>query len=362
LIEAHRGELDRALKRVLDSGWLLLGPETEAFETEFAAFCGVRNTVSCACGTDALELMLRALEIGPGDEVITAANAGFYSSTAILRCGAQPVYADVEANALCLSAESVADAITERTCAVIATHLYGQLADIAALEKVCAVRSVPLLEDCAQAHGASRDGRLAGSFGRMAAFSFYPTKNLGALGDAGAVVTSDDELAKRLRALRQYGWEQRYVSSQPGMNSRMDECQAAALRVLLPALPARNERRKAIREAVLEAGSGGSWRAPGSVGEDHVAHLCILQTEQREALGMALAEHEISTAIHYPMADWQQPALAGREDQPRLEVTEAACRTVLTVPCFPEMTDEETETLCRALRSVAGEFQKGVGV
>ena len=248
---AHTAPLAEALiaamQRVVSSGWFVLGPEVRAFEEEFAAYCGTRHCVGVASGTDALELLLRALEVGPQDEVVAAPNAGMYSTTAILAVGATPVYADVDPATLTLSPQGVDPHITPRTKVVIATHLFGRMADVSGLRALAEKHGVALVEDCAQCHGASLNGKRAGSWGDGATFSFYPTKNLGALGDAGAVVTSDVALARRVRNLRQYGWHDKYiVSDRGGRNSRLDELQAALLRVKLGFLERWNAQRKAI--------------------------------------------------------------------------------------------------------------------
>ena len=231
-LRAHTAPLAEALiaamQRVVSSGWFALGPEVHAFEEEFAAYCGARHCVGVASGTDALELLLRALEVGPQDEVVTASNAGMYSTAAILAVGATPVYADVDPATLTLSPQAVDPHITPRTKVMIATHLFGRMADVIGLRALAEKHGVALVEDCAQCHGASQNGKRAGWWGDGAAFSFYPTKNLGALGDAGAVVTSDVALARRVRNLRQYGWHDKYiVSDRGGRNSRLDELQAA---------------------------------------------------------------------------------------------------------------------------------------
>ena len=242
-----RSELDAAMARVQDRGWYILGPEVEAFEREFAAYCGTGECVAVGNGTDALELSLRALAIGPGDEVVTAANAGMYATTAIRAAGAVPAYVEIDESTLLMDPAALAAGLGARTRAVIVTHLYGRLADVDALVRIARERGVALIEDCAQAHGARAGGGMAGTHGALGCFSFYPTKNLGALGDAGAVVTGDRELAAKLRALRTYGWGAKYhCTMEGGMNSRMDELQAAVLRVKLPRLDGWNRRRRDI--------------------------------------------------------------------------------------------------------------------
>jgi aminotransferase EvaB len=247
-------ELKAVAARVLDSGWYVLGQEVRSFESEFAAYLGATECVSVANGTDALELALRAFAIGLGDEVCTVANAGMYSTIAILSVGARPVFVDIEPRTLTLCPNRLASRITDKTKAIIVTHLYGCMADIEAILKLAKGRGIPVIEDCAQAHGAKRLNRTAGTWGDIGCYSFYPTKNLGALGDGGALSTNDPKLAERLRRLRQYGWSSRYHSDDcGGRNSRLDELQAAFLRVKLPHLNAWNGRRQQIARAYNEA-------------------------------------------------------------------------------------------------------------
>lgn len=340
-------EVRAALERVLARGWFILGPEVEAFEREFAQACGAGHAVGVANGTDALELAVRALGIGPGDEVITVANAGGYSSTAIRAAGARPVYVDVEPRSLNMDPAALAGALTARTRAVIVTHLYGRMAEMPRLLEVAQRAGVPVIEDCAQAHGAAHHGRPAGSWGAAGCFSFYPTKNLGAVGDGGAVVTSDGALAERLRRLRQYGWTEKYRSGLGGgRNSRLDEMQAAVLRAKLPHLPAFNARRRAVARAYQEALRGAPLELPEELGEQYVAHLYVVRTARRDALRAALAARGISAEVHYPVPDhWQEPW----REPAALPVTERAAREVLTLPCFPEMTGEEVALVGRAV-------------
>jgi dTDP-4-amino-4,6-dideoxygalactose transaminase len=345
--EALAGEVRAALERVLARGWFILGPEVEAFEREFAQACGASHAVGVANGTDALELALRALGVGPGDEVATVANAGGYSTVAIRAAGARPVYVDVEPGSLNMDAAPLARALSPRTRAVIVTHLYGRMADMPRLVEAAGRAGVPLIEDCAQAHGALRDGRPAGSWGAAGCFSFYPTKNLGALGDGGAVVTSDGALAERVRRLRQYGWPQKYRAVLPGgRNSRLDEMQAAVLRAKLPHLPAFNDRRRAIARAYHASLRGAPLALPESFGEDCVAHLYVVRTARRDALRAALAARGIFAEVHYPVPDhWQEPWRAPVV----LPVTERTAGEVLTLPCFPEMSDAEVALVGRAV-------------
>jgi dTDP-3-amino-2,3,6-trideoxy-4-keto-D-glucose/dTDP-3-amino-3,4,6-trideoxy-alpha-D-glucose/dTDP-2,6-dideoxy-D-kanosamine transaminase len=347
-----RDQLTAAAARVIASGWWVHGPEHEAFEAEWAAYCGARHAIAVANGTDALELMLRALDLRPGDEVLTAANAGFYTATACLAAGAVPVFADIDPVRMTLAPAAVAAALGPRTRAVVATHLYGAAADMAGLaEAIAATGSQAiLLEDCAQAHGCATNRGRAGTAGLMASFSFYPTKNLGALGDGGAITTSDDALAARLREIRQYGWTERYRSSRPGRNSRLDEMQAAFLRLKLPHLDATNARRRAILTAYQAAAEGGAldWGPPPDAA--HVAHLAVVRVPERDAFRAAFQAAGIATAIHYPVPDHQQASLAGRTIRVvGLPETERTARTVVSLPCFPELTDAEVGHIVETL-------------
>lgn len=348
---ALKGEFDAAIQQVFKRGWFVLGPEVSAFEKEFATYCGTTECVTVANGTDALELALRVLEVKPGDEVITVANAGMYSTVAILATGAQPVFADIEPQTLTLDPATVRAALTPRTAAVIVTHLYGQMADMPSLLAVTAAAGIPLIEDCAQAHGARLHNRKAGSWGTLGCFSFYPTKNLGALGDGGAITTHDLRLAAKLRQLRQYGWEQKYfVTLGGGRNSRLDELQAAILRVKLPHLDTWNQQRRAIAQAYAGVHHSGLSLPIGN-GEDYVAHLYVVRTAHRTALQRHLQASSIASDIHYPLPDYHQSILAERFQRLVLPHTEAATAEVLTLPCYPELTDAEVTTIIAALEA-----------
>jgi len=352
--ERLAGPINEVVADVLRSGRYLQGPQIQAFEAEFAAFCGVGHVVGVANGTDALEIALRALGCGPRDEIVMAANAGMYAAAATILVGATPVFADVDEADLLLSPLSVQRVLSDRVRAVVATHLYGQLCDVAALRRGLRGRDVMILEDCAQAHGARCAAGRAGSLGDLAAFSFYPTKNLGALGDGGAVATHDEELAKRTRQLAQYGWSERYHADLPaGRNSRLDELQAAVLRVKLMHLDAGNQLRSEIVARYIEATEQTQLAVVHQPHESYVAHLCVARHPRRDEVRQRLAQSGVATAIHYPVADHQQPALRGvpwRSD--RLTVTERAVREIFTLPCFPEMTQEEVEHVCRCLREL----------
>lgn len=339
------------LKNVLDSHWYILGNEVKLFEEEFANYVGINHCVSVANGSEALELALRGLGVEQGSRVVAIANAGFYSSTAIHAIGAEPVYVDVDAATLTMCPKALADVLDSKPAAIIVTHLYGQLANIEEIVRIASAVGVPVLEDCAQSHGARRSGKQAGSFGTIACFSFYPTKNLGALGDGGAVVTHDDQLAARVRQLRQYGWSQKYQVAIPGgRNSRLDEMQAAILRVKLPLLDGWNAQRRSIAQRYNAAFAMLDMQLPISTDEDYVAHLYVVRVKNRNAFAASLKEKLVSTDIHYPIADHKQPAYHAAPAN-SLAVTEQACDTVISLPCFPGLTDEEVDRVIEAVKA-----------
>jgi dTDP-4-amino-4,6-dideoxygalactose transaminase len=350
-----RAELDAALARVLDSGWFVLGGEGEAFERELAAALGTEHAMGVASGTDAIELALRALGIKRGDEVVTQANTCVPTVAAIERAGATPVLCDVEPAAGTMDQESVEGALSERTRAVIPVHLYGQCAEVDAVAELCSGRGIAVVEDCAQAVGATLRGRPAGTLGTVGCFSFYPTKNLAALGDGGAVVTDDAELADRLRLVRQYGQTDRYRHVTEGVNSRLDELQAAVLRTRLPQLEGWNERRAAIAAAYTTALADGPVRPLAQLPERrHVFHLYVVEAPDRQALQSYLAARGIGTLVHYPTPVHGHLPYRRLADGPvPLTVSERLCARVLSLPLYPELRDGEVERVADALHSFA---------
>jgi len=338
-----------ALLRVAKSGRYVLGPEVEAFEEAFARYCGVDHCIGVANGTDALELALRALEIGPGHDVVTTANAGGYSTAAILATGARPLYVDIDVSSGLLDPTALGAALTEQTRAIIATHLFGYLANMAAINEVATDRCIAVVEDAAQAHGAQRDGYQAGSFGDLACFSFYPTKNLGALGDGGAVVTSDDTLAEKVRSLRQYGWSDRFVTSVPGgRNSRLDAMQAAVLQEKLPHLDAMNVERRDLAARYCLGLADSSLILP-DIGVDHVFHLFVIRHPARDALQAYLTKRNVETDIHYPIPDYRQAVSSGTlEGRPTLANTEEFISGILTLPFYIGMGTDTVDTVIQA--------------
>ncbi len=353
---AETGErVDDAIARVRASGWFVLGPEHDAFESELAAYLGVEHAVLVGNGTDALELSLAALGVGDGDGVLTVANAGGYTTIATRLLGAVPIYCDVDPDTLQATADTVRDALGRAPRpprAIVVTHLYGTMADVEGIAAVAREQGIAVLEDCAQALGARRAGRIAGTVGDIATTSFYPTKNLGALGDGGAVMTGSSDLAERVLRMRQYGWEGKYRIVHPhGRNSRLDELQAAILRAKLPALDAANRRRGEIH-ARYEAAAGSAVRFASRTGESYTGHLAVIQVEDREGVRAHLLERGIRTDVHYPIPDHLQPLIAGSGPQPSLPATEAAAERILSLPLFPELTDTEVDRICAALEEL----------
>lgn len=346
-----RPEIDAAIARVLDSGWYVLGPEHNALEAELSEYMGVGDTVLVANGTDALQLGLTAIGVRPGSVVLTAANAGGYTSTAVRSLGGVSLYADVDPDTMLLSVADIESAVTRAGSlpdVVVVTHLFGAVADMTAIMEWADRHGVPVLEDGAQSIGALHTGRRAGSFGRVSTTSFYPTKNLGALGDGGAVFTSDADTATHLRSLRQYGWASKYRTTIPGgRNSRMDELQAAIVRVKLRSLDALTDRRREIH-SVYEAAIGTGARLVNRAGDHFVGHLAVIETSDRERARQILAEAGVQTDVHYPIPDHLQPLTASTE-QPSLPAVEAAAGTILSIPLFPELSDTEVARVAAAI-------------
>ncbi len=362
---AHRARIDEAVANVFHSGRFILGDQTAAFENEFAAFVGTAQCIGVASGTDALELCLRACDLGPGDAVLTVAHTAVATVAAIERAGATPVLVDVDSSTFTMEPNRLLDTIQEydhctRTAklpklkAIIPVHLYGHPADMPSILSIARARRLQVIEDCAQSHGASLRDRLTGSWGNLAAFSFYPTKNLGAFGDGGAVVTNNPRLAENVRALREYGWRTtRYVSELRGINSRLDELQAATLRVLLPGLAKENSERRKL------AGDYGRLLATTSLtlpqaGTNvlHAFHQYVIRSPARDALRQFLEVRGIATQVHYPVPIHRQPAYRQRLFIARagLPNTEVAARQVLSLPMSPYLKQEQVRQICSVIR------------
>jgi dTDP-4-amino-4,6-dideoxygalactose transaminase len=350
---SHRAAIDAAIARVLDRGWYVLGEEVKAFEREFADVLGVAHAVGVGSGTDALALALRALNIAPGDEVITVSHTAVATIAAIELAGAVPVLVDIDPAHYTLDPARLEAAITPRTKAVIAVHLYGQAADMDAIMAVARQHRLKVIEDCCQATGGRYKGRRVGSIGDAGCFSFYPTKNLGAIGDGGAVVTQYDAVAERVRSLREYGWRGDRVSHVAGVNSRLDEMQAAILRAKLPHLDADNARRRTIADR-YDAALAGLVTIPARRNPaEHVFHLYVVRTPDRDGVLARLKDHGIGAAIHYAKAAHQQPAYAARlAGCDALPETETAVSEILTLPIYPELTDAEVDQVIAAVKKV----------
>jgi dTDP-4-amino-4,6-dideoxygalactose transaminase len=360
---AQRGEIDAAIARVLDSGWYILGKETAAFEAEFAASVGCRYGVGVGNGTDALVLALRALGIAAGDAVVTVAHTAVASVAAIELAGATPILIDIDPGTYTMDAGELARVLEappngQRIAAVMPVHLYGQAADLAAIGALARRHGVRLIEDCAQCVGARFEGAPLGSFGDVACFSFYPTKNLGAFGDGGMVTTKDETIAGNLKAIREYGWGgRRYVSERTGMNTRLDELQAAILRVKLTRLAADNARRDQLA-ARYDAGFVGLPVTPPrrDPRATHIFHQYVLRSARRDALRAALQEAGIGTNIHYPVPVHLQPAYEGRVrlGPSGLGETERAAREILSLPMYPQLDDVAVDRVIDAVRGFCG--------
>lgn len=353
---AQKREIDDAVAMVLASERYILGPQVTAFEAEFAAWTGATSAVGVANGTDALHLALRAAGVGAGDCVVTTANTAVATAAAIEMAGARVAFVDVDDDTLTMSAAAL-DAFLEQSSvrcrAVVPVHLYGRCADLAGIMEVARRHGLLVIEDCAQAHGAHCALGTAGTIGDCAAFSFYPTKNLGAIGDGGAIVTNDPAIAAQARLLRQYGWKERDHSVVPGFNSRLDELQAAILRVKLRRLSADNARRRAIA-AAYDSALADSVRTP-LPDEGHVYHQYVVRAPRRDAFRAALAERGVSTLVHYPTPIHLQPAYEGRVLIPAggLPITERAAREITSLPMFPQLTDAQVVQVCDAVRAAA---------
>lgn len=351
-------EISQAVQRVLSRGWYVLGPEVDAFEKEFAAYHGVSHAVTVANGTDAIELALRAAGIGPGDEVITVAHTAVPTVCAIEGAGAKPVLVDIDSNTYTMDPGAAAAAITPRTAAIVPVHLYGHPADMPAILKLARSKNLLVIEDCAQAHGARLNGQLVGTFGDFAAFSFYPTKNLGACGDGGAILANDQARAERLKRIRTYGQSSRYQHAERGVNSRLDEMQAAILRVKLPWL---NEHNRQRRELATHYASGlRSVMIPSENSTtnqiEHVYHLYVIRDSRRDAMRSRLEAAGIGTQIHYPVPVHLQQAYGDLSRGPgSLPITERICREILSLPLYPGLSIEAVDQVAQAVNEACKE-------
>jgi dTDP-4-amino-4,6-dideoxygalactose transaminase len=342
-----------AIDRVITRGWFVLGPELDAFEKEFAAAAGTMHAVGLGTGTDALALALRAAGITAGDEVITAPLSAAYSALAIMMTGARPVFADIDPDRLTLEPARVEAAIGRHTKAIMPVHLYGQPADMPSLMRIAARHNLVVIEDCCQAHLATCAGQPVGSFGDAAAYSFYPTKNLGALGDGGAITTSSADLAARVRRLRNGGQTDRYHHAEFGVNSRLDELQAAVLRARLSWLPRWTDERRHLAAEYRARLQGAAIVVPPEHDPGHVYHLFPILSRQRDALQTHLKGRGIETLIHYPIPIPRQPALAPERPSP-CRVADRICEEVLSLPLHPGMSSGDVAAVAAAVHDYSG--------
>lgn len=346
-------ELSRAMEQVMKRAWFILGQELEAFESEFAAYCAVSHCIGVGSGTEALHLALRACNIGPGDEVITVSHTFIATALAISWTGATPVFVDIDAATSTIDVKRIADAITPRARAILPVHLYGQCADMDQLLALAQQHRLLVVEDACQAHGATYKGRKAGTLGQAGCFSFYPSKNLGACGDAGAITTNDEELAKRIYLLRNYGQTRKYQHDVPGYNSRLDELQAAILRVKLRHLDDWNEHRRQIAGLYRDGLRSDLVTVPTETAwGEHVYHLFVIRSPHRDLLQRHLHDHGVETQIHYPKPVHLQEACAKISNRRwHLPETEKIASEVLSLPMYPEMSKEQVQTVISAVNS-----------
>ena len=358
-VDEIRAELDIAINRVLSSGWYVLGPDHSAFENELADYVGVEYAIACGNGTDAIQLGLKALGVEPNDSVMTAANAGGYTTTAVNQLGATAIYSDVEEFTQLLSVKTLQDAISRaryKPKVIVVTHLFGAAADVSNIVSWAHSENILILEDCAQSLGAMAGDKRAGAVGDISTTSFYPTKNLGALGDGGAVMTNDLTLANNVRSLRQYGWSSKYKTNKSGgMNSRLDELQAAILRVKLPKLDVWNERRREIHSRYVNAAQG-RLNFVNRDSSSFVAHLAVITSPHRDQLSKFLNENGIATDVHYPIPDHLQEINSQRSDLWSLPVTEKLANQILSIPIFPELTEKEISHIESVLNNMPKTF------
>ncbi len=342
-------DIDMALDRVLDRGYFILGTEVAAFEREFAAYCGVREAVAVASGTDAIMISIAALELEAGDEVITTTLTSMATVTAIIRAGAKPVLVDIDSDTFNLDIAGVAASLSHRTRAIVPVHLYGRAADMNPLLELATSRHVAIIEDACQAHGATVGARKVGAIGLAGCFSFYPSKNLGAYGDGGMITTDDSGFAGRCRLLRQYGWRERDRSEVLGFNSRLDEMQAAVLRTKLPHLDRWNRRRRTIAERYRKHLADRKEVKVPADAPGHVFHLFVVRVADRDRVREGLTKQGIATGVHYPLPMHRQPALKWLIHKHGFPQADLVSSEILSLPMFPQLTDSEVDRVCEAL-------------
>ena len=348
---SYKDEIDAAISRVLDSGWYILGKEVELFEEEFADFIGVKYSIGVGSGTEALHLALVACGIGPGDEVITVSHTAVATAAAISLSGATPVFVDIEPKYFTIDPNCIQKAITSKTKAIIPVHIYGHPANMDSVMSIAKKNGLKVIEDCAQAHGAKYKRQRVGSMGDIGCFSFYPTKNLGAIGDGGMIVTDLPDLAEKTRLMREYGWKERYISSSEGWNSRLDEIQAAILRVKLKHLDEDNRKRVKLAKQYVDGLKGLPLELPIKRGDcEHVYHLFVIKTNDREALQDFLGENGIGTNIQYPVPIHKQAYYMSLPKNRSLPVTEKLAKEIVSLPMYPELSLEEIKRVVNSIK------------
>ena len=348
---SYRDDINSAIQRVLDSGWYVLGEEVTRFEKEFAQFNTISHTVGVGSGTEALHIALRALDIGQGDEVITTAHTAVATASAIDLAGAKPIFVDIEPDFFTIDPDLIEDAITPKTKAIIPVHIYGQPCNMDAIMKIANKNNFKVIEDCAQTHGAEYNGKRVGSIGDVGCFSFYPTKNMGAIGDGGALVTNDDQLVEKIKLLREYGWKERYISSAEGWNSRLDEMQAAILRVKLKNLDKDNNLRRRHSKKYNELLKDLPLELPKTrSNSSHVFHLFVIKIEQRNKLRDYLQKNGVNTTIQYPVPIHKQKYFQKMCSEKSLPVTEQVAKNILSIPMYPELEEKEIVKVSNKLK------------
>lgn len=345
----HKIEIDNVISKVLHNGRYILGNEVKLFEEEFAKFIGVKYGIGVGSGTEALHLALKACNIGPGDEVITVSNTAVATISAIELTGAKPVFVEVSQDSYTIDPQKIEVAITPKTRAIVPVHIYGHPANMNPIISIARKFNLKIIEDCAQAHGAKYDGRKVGSIGDIACFSFYPTKNLGAIGDGGMIVTNSQELSEKCKLLREYGWTERYISQINGWNSRLDELQAAILRIKLKYLLRDNDSRRRIAGIYDKSLPGESITTPIVQNNcEHVYHLYVIRIKARDSLLEYLRKHNVYALIHYPVPAHLQPAY---KTGIKLEITESISQEILSLPIYPELRNKEIEIIIQTIRN-----------
>ena len=349
---SYKDEIDLAIKRVLDSGWYILGKEVESFEIEFANYNKSNYSIGVGSGTEALHLSLRALNIKSGDEVITTAHTAVATASAIVLSGAKPIFVDIEKHNFNIDPNLIEDAITENTKAIMPVHIYGHPCDMEPIMGIAKKHGLKVIEDCAQAHGATISGKRVGTFGDLGCYSFYPTKNLGAIGDGGAIVTDDRKLAKKVKLLREYGWEQRYISTKNGWNSRLDEVQAAIHRIKLNHLDDDNNKRiERANKYILNLKDSPIDLPISKKSINHVYHLFVIKVKSRDDLKEYLNNQGIQTTIQYPIPIHKQKYYNKIVSNISLPITEQYANKILSLPIYPELEIESVDNVCDIIKN-----------